>query len=131
MTDDVFRFPSATKRDAAIDAWISAQPQELGELALAWLTQLRQCGADIRELMHDGGAVACVGDVAFAYVNAFTSHISVGFYFGSRLDDPAGILEGTSKRMRHVKVKPGFEGDLALRYLIEDAYADVKRRMST
>lgn len=100
-------------------------------MALAWFTQLRRCGADVRELMHDGYPVACVGDVAFAYVNVFTSHVSVGFYFGAWLDDPAGLLAGEGKRMRHVKLRPGDERDLtALAYLIEDAYADVKRRMS-
>ena len=82
--------------------------------------------------MHDGGVVMCAEDVAFAYVNAFKSHMNVGFYFGASLDDPAGMLEGTGKRMRHVKLRPGVERDLtALTYLIEDAYADVKRRMST
>ncbi len=34
--------------------------------------------------------------------------------------------------MRHAKLRPGVERDLtALAYLIEDAYADVKRRMDT
>jgi hypothetical protein len=129
---DLFRFPSAARRDPAVDAWIRAQEPDLGAMALGWLTQLRQCGADVRELMHDGCPVLCVEDVAFAYVNVFKSHINVGFYFGAHLDDPAGILEGSGKRMRHVKLQRDVERDrTALAYLIEDAYADVKRRMAT
>ena len=59
------------------------------------------------------------------------SHVSVGFYLGAYLDDPAGMLEGAGKRMRHVKLKPGIERDLtALSYLIENAYADMKSRIS-
>jgi hypothetical protein len=131
VTDELFRFPSAVKRDPAIDAWFGAQDEELGAMALAWFTQMRQCGADVRELLHDGCPVACVGDVAFGYVNAFTSHLNVGFYLGANLDDPAGLLEGSGKCMRHVKLKRGVERDLtALGYLIEDAYADMKRRMA-
>jgi hypothetical protein len=130
VTDELFRFPSAARRDPAIDAWFGAQEEELGAMALAWFTQMRQCGADVRELLHDGCPVACVGEVAFGYVNAFTSHVNVGFYLGANLDDPAGLLEGSGKRMRHVKLKRGDGRDLtALRYLIEDAYADMKRRI--
>ncbi len=99
-------------------------------MALPWFAKMRRCGNDIRELMHDGCPVACVQDVAFGYVNVFSSYVSVGFYFGAWLDDPAGILEGTGKRMRHVKLKPNMESDLtALSFLVEDAYTDVKRRM--
>jgi hypothetical protein len=127
---ELFRFPSAVRHDPAIDAWISAQEQELGAIALAWFTRMRRCGADVRELMHDGCPVACVEDVAYAYVNVFASHVNVGFYLGADLDDPAGMLEGGGKRMRHVKLRPGVERDLtALGYLIEDAYADIKRRI--
>ncbi len=127
--DEVFRFPSAVRHDPQIDAWLSAQPHDLGAMALTWFTQLRRCGADIRELMHDGCPVACVEDVAFAYVNVFRSHVNIGFYFGANLDDPADLLSGTGKRMRHVKLTPGSGDDAALRNLIEDAYADVKRRL--
>jgi hypothetical protein len=132
VTDDLFRFPAATRRDRAVVTWMRAQEPGLGAMALAWLTQLRNCGPDVRELMHDGGPVLCVEEVAFAYIRAFTSHVNVGFYFGAWLDDAAGILEGSGKRMRHVKLLPDVERDLTpLTYLIEDAYADVKRRMST
>ena len=106
MTDDLFRFPSAARHDPAIDAWFGAQERKLGAMALAWFTQMRRCGVDVRELMHDGCPVACVGEVAFGYVNVFTSHINVGFFLGAGLDDPAGMLEGTGKRMRHAKLRP-------------------------
>jgi hypothetical protein len=126
---ELFRFPSAVRHDPAIDAWIRAQERDLSAMALAWFTQMRKCGVDVRELMHDGFPVACVGDVAFGYVNVFTSHVNVGFFLGADLDDPAGLLEGTGKRMRHVKLRPDVERDLtALGYLIEDAYMDAKRR---
>src|SRR5262245_48652891 len=63
------RFPSAVKRDAAIDVWLSAQTEELRGLARPWFARMRACGDDVRELMHDGCPVACVEDTAFGYVN--------------------------------------------------------------
>lgn len=120
----LFRFPSAPEQDPAIDAWLESRDPSLGPLARRWYTRLRESGPGIRELMHDGCPVACVDDIAFAYVNVFKSHVNVGFFLGALLDDPEGLLDGEGKRMRHVKLRPGSRGDgAALQRLIEDAYA--------
>ena len=95
-----------------------------------WFRADRECGDDVRELMHDGCPVACVNDAAFGYVNTFRSHVNVGFFNGAALRDPSGLLEGTGKRMRHVKLKPGFDIDSSsLTALIDDAYLDMKMRL--
>jgi hypothetical protein len=48
----------------------------------------------------------------------------------ARLDDPAGLLEGGGKRMRHVKLRPDVPVDeMALQQLIEDACADLRRKL--
>jgi hypothetical protein len=102
----------------------------LGAIARHWFDVIRDCGDDVRELLHDGHPTACVADAAFAYVNAFKAHVNVGFFRGAELADPAGLLEGTGKYMRHVKLRP--DGDIdasGLIRLIESAYADMKRRL--
>ena len=129
--DDILRFPSAMKHDPAIEAWFSAQRGDLRPLAETWFARMRQLGSDVRELMHDGCPTACVGDGAFGYVNAFKAHANVGFYYGAMLADPAGLLEGEGKRMRHVKLRPGKELDIeALSDLIVTAYDDIRRRLT-
>jgi hypothetical protein len=91
---------------------------------------MRSCGDDVRELLHDGCPTVCVEDAAFAYVNAFTAHVNAGFFRGAELADPGGLLEGTGRYMRHVKLRPGVTVDAdALRELIHAAYADIKRRL--
>lgn len=122
------RFPTAVPQDPAVETWLRERPGELGEIARRWFAVMRACGADVRELLHDGHPTACVGDAAFAYVNVFTAHVNVGFFLGARLADPAGILEGTGKFMRHVKLRPVCDVDAALTALIEAAYADMKAR---
>jgi hypothetical protein len=127
---DILRFDGSMERDPSIDAWLSHQPGELGVIARTWFAQFRNCGDDVRELMHDGCPVACIEDVPFGYVNVFKAHVNVGFYFGAELPDPRGLLEGTGKRMRHVKLRPDRELDTsALQVLIAAAYADVKARL--
>ena len=123
----LLRFPTAVKRNPAIEVWMSERRGELGAIARHWFELMRQCGDDVRELLHDGHPTACVGDAAFGYVNAFTAHVNVGFFRGAELSDPAGLLEGTGKFMRHVKLRPGSEIDTAaLIDLIETAYTDIK-----
>lgn len=130
MRTDLLRFDGAVVRSAAIDAWMDDHAGELGELARRWFEAMRGCGDEVRELMHDGCPVACLGDVPFGYVNVFAAHVNVGFYQGAGLPDPARLLQGTGKRMRHVKLRPGTATDAAaLGGLIEAAYADIKVRV--
>ena len=130
--NDLLRFPNAVLRDPRIEAWFSDFADPLRWMALTWFERMRGCGADVRELLHDGCPVACVEDAPFGYVNAFKAHANVGFYYGAMLGDPAGLLEGAGKRMRHVKLRPGKELDVAaLNDLIAAAYHDIRRRLST
>jgi hypothetical protein len=128
--DALFRFPQAVSRDPAIDVWLNSKPSELRSIARQWFEEMRSCGDEFQELIHDGCPVACVGDAAFGYVNVFTSHVNVGFFNGVALKDPERLLEGSGKRMRHVKLKPGIPIDSsALAALIHAAYEDMRERL--
>ena len=128
----LMRFPSAINRDPAIEVWMREHSSELGVIAQHWFEVMRQCGDDVRELLHDGCPTACVGDAEFAYVNAFKAHVNVGFFRGAEIADPEGLLEGTGKFMRHVKLRPESSVDAtSLIKLIETAYTDMKARLKT
>jgi hypothetical protein len=127
----LFRLPSAVQRDPGVDAWFAMPDHEPRRLAQPWFERMRECGPDVRELLHDGHPTACVEDAAFAYANAFSSHVNIGFFHGATLDDPAGLLEGSGKRMRHVKLRWGQPVDAAaLNDLISAAYRDIRLRLS-
>jgi len=102
----------------------------LGDIAHEWFEAMRACGDEVREVLHDGCPVACLGDVPFGYVNVFTSHVNVGFFHGAALPDPAGLLQGERTFMRHVKIKPGSPINAgALGRLIEAAYWDIENQV--
>ncbi|HZW81038.1 MAG TPA: DUF1801 domain-containing protein [Candidatus Deferrimicrobiaceae bacterium] len=127
---ELFRLDGAVERDPAIDGWLKEHAGELGAIAQKWFEVMRECGDEVRELLHDGCPTACLGDAAFGYVNVFTSHVNVGFFQGASLPDPVRLLQGTGKFMRHVKLKPGIVANTAaLRRLIEAAYSDIKARV--
>jgi hypothetical protein len=130
MRTQLLRFDGVRGRDPAIDKWVKKHAGELGAIAAQWFEVMRNCGDEVRELLHDGCPVACLGDVPFGYINVFASHVNVGFFHGAALSDPAHLLEGTGKAMRHVKLKPGTDtNDAALRRLVEAAYSDIKARV--
>jgi hypothetical protein len=131
-TQELFRVSVAANHDADVDAWLADVANELREIARYWIAQLRDCGDDVRLLIHDGCPVACIGDAPFGYVNAFAAHVNVGFFYGAALPDPRGLLVGSGKRMRHVKVRPHAELDSdALRSLVRAAYADIEEKATS
>ena len=131
MKIQLLRFPSSVKEDPAIEVWLHEHSGELGAIAQRWFEVMRDCGDDVRELLHDGHPTACVADAAFGYVNAFKAHVNVGFFRGAEIADPEGLLEGTGKFMRHVKLRPDRDFNAtALTKLIDTAYTDMKGRLN-
>lgn len=132
MRTKLLRFNGTVERDPAVDAWIKEHEGELGAIAHEWFDVMRNRGDEVREVLHDGCPVACLGDAPFGYVNVFRSHVNVGFFQGAALPDPACLLQGSGKFMRHVKLRPGNSINAeALARLIDAAYADIKVRVES
>jgi hypothetical protein len=88
-------------------------PDHLGVCTDLVIRAYRRLGIDLQVLVHE--------DMA---------HVNVGFFHGAALADPAGLLEGTGKSMRHVKLRPGLALDApALEALIDAAYLDIVARL--
>lgn len=119
----VFMLKDSATEHPEVAAWFEAHPGPLGEIAAHWFNILRQCGSDVTEVLHDSQPTVCVSGAAFAYVAVYTSHVNVGFFQGATLPDPAGLLQGSGRFMRHVKLRPGESVDEgALSALIVAAY---------
>ncbi|MBX3481429.1 MAG: DUF1801 domain-containing protein [Caulobacter sp.] len=125
----LFLLPSARRHDPAVDAWFEAiEPTR--HLVRPWFAHIRALGPDIRELIHDHAPTACVGEAAFVYTGAFAAHAAIGFFHGADLPDPHRLLEGSGKRMRHLKLRPGQPtNEAAITDLIAAAYADIQARL--
>jgi hypothetical protein len=64
----------------------------------------------------------------YAYIAVHASHVNLGFYHGAALTDRAGLLEGTGKRLRHVKIQDvAAARHPAVVALLRQAIADRKR----
>jgi hypothetical protein len=128
----LLRFSGSVAHDPAVSARFAARPGELGSLAHEWFVRLRNCGEHVQELFHDGSPVLCVQDAPFGYVNAFRAHVSVRFFHGASLPDPAHLLEGSGKYMRHVNLRPNQPyNKAALEALVFAAYIDIRARLES
>lgn len=126
----LFLLNGAIRHNPAVSAWLGARDDPPARLARAWYAHVRACGEDVGDVLHDRQATACIGQAAFAWVAPFRAHASIGFFNGVALADPAGLLEGTGKWMRHVKLRPGVTIDAdAVRALIAAAYHDMRRQL--
>ena len=64
-----------------------------------------------------------------AYVYSDTGYVQFGFFSGSSLRDPKGLLEGKGRYVRHIKVRDPSEIDqLAFAALLREATGSRKRR---
>lgn len=132
MLNKLLRFNEAYEHDPAIAQWSRQHHGELGDHARYWFAVMRRCGDDVLEVLHDGCPTACIGTVPFAHVGVFKAHVNIGFFQGAALEDPEGLLEGSGKAMRHVKLRGARDGDVAaLHQLIDTAYHDMRRRLQT
>ena len=94
MRTELFRLNGTLEHDPAIDAWMKAREGELGMIAREWFEVMRRCGDEVREILHDGCPVACLGDAPFGYVNVFTSHVNVGFFQGAAAGSGSLVARG-------------------------------------
>lgn len=125
----LFELEGARPCHPEVDRWLAEQATPLGDIARRWFGAMRAAGPEVLDLLHDGHPTACVATLAFGYVNVFSAHVNVGFFLGSRLEDPAGLLQGSGRYMRHVKLMPGaYVDEAALQQLVHDAYRDMRAR---
>jgi hypothetical protein len=68
----------------------------------------------------------------YAYIAPQSTYVNLGFYHGVALKDPAGLLEGSGKRLRHVKIEsltPATRKELAR--LLEAALAERRKAVGS
>jgi len=88
------RFDPAT-RELALEA---------RELVLRVLAPSHERVLDVYVLAVNYGFSERMKDQA-VYIGVYTNHINIGFHWGARMDDPERVLEGSGKRLRHIKIR--------------------------
>lgn len=65
---------------------------------------MKQVAPEFTRSVKWGQGCFSLGDSHRAFMHAAGDHVQFGFYVGSKLKDPQGVLVGSGKFVRHVKV---------------------------
>ena len=102
--------------------YIADQPEDLAAVLRELRGLIREVAPEARESMK-WGHPTYETDGNVCYLSAFTEHVNLGFFRGADLGDPDGLLEGTGKKLRHVKSRPGEPlPESAVRTLLREAF---------
>ena len=67
---------------------------------------------------------------SYVYISGHQNWVNLGFYKGADLADPAGLLEGSGKKLRHIKIHSVEEAQkTAVRQLIMQAINERKQAL--
>ncbi|MEZ4897202.1 MAG: DUF1801 domain-containing protein [Saprospiraceae bacterium] len=128
--EKILRYVGKDIQAIDFNQWLEQKPAELRPIARQWFEIIKECGPDVQDIFHDNYPMVCVDNAPFAYVNVFKAHVNLGFFYGATLPDQSGLLEGSGKQGRHVKLRPGkIVHEKELLDLIRLAYLDIKQRI--
>ena len=106
-------------------------PTEVEEICKALRKTILMIHPDATEVVRLGDQAACYGvgpkkmSEAHTYIMPKRGYANLGFFYGALLNDKTGLLEGTGKKMRHIKVRSIDEAKSAgLQALVEAALAE-------
>ena len=94
--------------EETVDELFPITPADVRAILTEIRRMVRATLPDATEIIYHG-ALAYQPDVSrfdpIVYVAPQNGYVNLGFYYGVGVPDPAGLLEGTGKRMRHTKVR--------------------------
>jgi hypothetical protein len=126
---------------ATIEEWLAGSPPEIREIAMRARDVILEELPDARELVDLGDGLLAFGPSTEGqgirmrdFVVGLIPHsrwVNAQFAYAVDLPDPEKLLEGTGKRIRHVKLRAAADADRpAFRRLVRDAWADLARRLA-
>jgi hypothetical protein len=116
-----------------VRAWLENLPLEKKPTVEALRRLMGSVAPEAHEIIyHDalGYGPTDSGFDRIVYVTVFEAHLNLGFFFGGFLPDPEGLLVGSGKRMRHIKIRSLQESEnAAIKSLLAHAWTDGLERV--
>lgn len=97
------RVTMAGKRSSAVDAYVKDLPQEQQPIVEALRTLVLTTAPHLEEKLKWNNPTY-VGKSNVCWILSYKDHVDFGFFRGTQLPNPKGLLEGTGKGLRHVKM---------------------------
>ncbi len=94
-----------TGKDPKKNAYVRDENPELRKVVSGLRSFVKKCVPGTKETVNAWGIPIFERKDPFSYFMVGKNQVTFGFHFGSSLEDPDGLLEGTGKNMRHVKLR--------------------------
>jgi hypothetical protein len=124
---------TAVKTKKAVKEFLASYSPNVRETSMKTRAYILDVIPNAVEQVDPGSKIIAYGfglkmaDIVCA-IAPHTAHVNLMFSRGTELPDPEGLLEGTGKRARHVKLKSPEDLELpGLRALLDAAVAAMKR----
>jgi hypothetical protein len=86
-------------------AYMREEKPELRRVVRELRNFVKRCVPGVKETVNAWGIPTFEAPNPFCFYMVGKNHVTFGFHFGTSLPDPAGLLEGTGKNIRHVKLR--------------------------
>jgi hypothetical protein len=93
------------KAYASFDQYLAGQAPRNRDVIRALRKFVKRVAPQLQESVKWGNGCWVQGKVPVAYVYSAPDHVQFGFFGGSALKDPSGLLKGEGKFVRHIKVR--------------------------
>lgn len=103
--------PKRMKAYATFDAYLADQPTANQTIIRALRRFVKRIAPSLEESVKWGNGCWVKGKQPVAYVYSAPEYVQLGFFAGSRLKDPKGLLEGDGQYVRHIKVRKASDID--------------------
>jgi len=105
--ENVAEVPRAMKMKvyASFDQYLAGQTPRNQDVIRALRKFVKRVAPQLQESVKWGNGCWVEGKVPVAYVYSAPDHVQFGFFRGSTLKDPRGLLNGEGKFVRHIKVR--------------------------
>lgn len=125
---------NASTTPEPVRAWLAKVPSQHAPVVAAVRALVFSVAPDAREFVYHDALNYGPIDSGFdpiLYVSVFRAHVNLGFFYGGFTPDPDGLLIGSGKRMRHVRLTtPEDCANPALRPLLAEAWAVGSQRVA-
>lgn len=105
-----------------IDLYVDTKPAELRDVAEQLRKLMKKTVKSAKESVNSWKIPTYESNGPMCFFMVGKYHVTFGFLRGTSLPDPAGLLEGTGKNVRHVKLRTAEDvKEPALRKLLQAA----------
>jgi hypothetical protein len=116
-----------------VRAWLENLPAEKKTIIERLRRLIASVAPEAHEIIYHDALWYGPADSGYPilYITVFKAHVNLGFFFGGFVSDPEGLLVGSGKRMRHIKIRSLHECENpAITSLLAQAWADGSQRVA-